>query len=302
MKLINKILILIIIIFLINHLTNGKILNTLKRYLTLCKTKIEKFIGNSEDKPSISLNPQNSTVKPQDFQMINPNDEDLYLLYRFVNNMVMPNINIYEIINNKKSKKTLVDDKLNNEILDQIKKMFNTNGYKFANIKILTPINFYQTFRGKYLETFYFSSDVTHLEKQLGTIIIGIESFLREDETSDKNMVRYLSIINVELGKKSNPFNNLKDTTLDKKIEINYVQNKNPELSKNEIDAIETAKQLAMQMDNSFDNFVPRDNYDDLFIKQRNIQSETNNDTDSLIPSNIELSYEPQSITISSNK
>ena len=43
---VNKILILVMIIFVINHLMEGQILNTIKGFFTTCNDKTEKFIGN----------------------------------------------------------------------------------------------------------------------------------------------------------------------------------------------------------------------------------------------------------------
>jgi hypothetical protein len=278
-------------------------METLKKYLTFCRTKLENFMGSSNAEIPLI------TEKPKDLVILNPNDfqsqdEDLYLLYRFVNNMVMPNINIYEIVNSK-SKKMPADETLINEISSQIKKIFNSNGYKFENIKILGPLNYYQCFRGKYIEKFYFSSDISHLGKKIGPMVIGIETFLREDETSDNKIVKFLSIINVELGKKMNPFNNLNETKMDKNIEINYVPDQNYQPSQAEIDALEQAKKMSVKLNDSFNNFAPRDDMDDLFIKPKNnVIGEQNydvNSEDSLIPSNIEFSYEPPSITQTSN-
>ena len=106
-----------------------------------------------------------------------------------------------------------------------------------VNEDIENKILFKLNYNWKHL---YFSSNVNRFGHNFGTIIIGMDGFLRENDN-------FLSIINVDVG-------------INKKI------NESP------------------------------DNYDELFINQKNDQKSEEND-DSLIPSNVELSYEPPSIT-----
>ena len=94
MNMVNKILILVIIIFVINHLTNGQILNTIKGLFTGCNT--EKFIGATyTNKKGVYSNvPQVPYDSQRDFAYINQNDideldDETYRLYRFINNMVI---------------------------------------------------------------------------------------------------------------------------------------------------------------------------------------------------------------------
>jgi len=303
MKMINTILILIIIIFIINHLSNGQILETFKNGFNIFKNKIEKFVGIQNNYQNfIQLN----IPKPTDFELINPNnlqnkDGDLYLIYRFINNLVMPNINIYEIINNK-SKKISADNNLINQINIEINKIFNSNGFKFSNIQILNPnsISYYQVFRGKYFERFYFSANVSYLNKNIDSLIIGIELFLREDKSSDGKPFKFLSIVNVELGKKINPFTNFEETKSNSNYNNynHYQQDSEPHLTNAQIEAIATAGSLNEKLNDSFNNLVHIDEQNDLFIKSNQpiLNQQINND-DSLIPSNIELSYEPASHT-----
>ena len=79
MNLINKILLLAILFFLINHLTGGKIIDSIKRfYNNNCKSliNIENFTNPQEDK-CITLNAPNIPYQHQlDFPYINQNDPD----------------------------------------------------------------------------------------------------------------------------------------------------------------------------------------------------------------------------------
>ena len=52
MNLVNKVLILLIIIFLINYLTDGKIFKTIKRYFSIC---VEKMINNTSSQSNIDI-------------------------------------------------------------------------------------------------------------------------------------------------------------------------------------------------------------------------------------------------------
>jgi len=73
MNLINTILILIIIIFLINYFSNGKIISTLNRIFNNCKQNIESFTSKK-----YSCYPSNNISIPYasqlDFPYINKND------------------------------------------------------------------------------------------------------------------------------------------------------------------------------------------------------------------------------------
>ena len=94
MNLINTILILLIIIYLINYLTNGNIINTFSNYSSLCKNKIENFMDLS-----FSNTPKIPFTSQLDFPYMNNDsndifDSDTYNLYNFINSLIKPNINI----------------------------------------------------------------------------------------------------------------------------------------------------------------------------------------------------------------
>ncbi len=328
MNMINKILILIIIIFVINHLTEGQILNTLKRYLAICQEKMEGFIGLTyTNKKGIHPNvPQIPYESQRDFAYINENDidnldDETYRLYRFINNMVTPNVNMYELTASR-GKRIKASGDLQKEILGHLERIFNCAGYSFSNVKILDPIVYYENPRGKEIEPFNFSSNVSYQGKSIGSVVINIESFLREDKFYYKPMKSgFLTITAVRLSNRKHPNNinkekkwvsayklerdNREPTGVSPSRPVSEIK-KPMRPSKSQQKAIEQTQKMASKMTESFnDHFVSRENFDDLFIKpsHQHVTEGFMNDTDnSLIPSIVELSsYEDSSATQTSN-
>lgn len=313
MNMVNKILILVIIIFVINHLMEGQILNTLKGFFTSCQDKTENFIGLTyTNKKGVYPNvPQVPYDSQRDFAYINQNDvnnldDETYRLYRFINNMVTPNVNIYELTSSR-GKKIKASNEFLKEIITHLERIFNCSGYKFSNIKLLDQIVYYENPRGKELESFNFSSDVSHQGKSIGSVVINIESFLRDDKFYQKPMKSgFLTITEIRLGKRTHPngVNKEKKWVSAYKLEpsrLSPSQNQsqirkpmNP--TKNQQKAIEKNNKMTSKMTESFSNhFVPRENFDELFIKpQPNTEAFMNDTDNSLIPTIVEISSESE--------
>jgi len=308
---INKILILVIIIFVINHLMNGQILNTLKGLFTASDT--EKFIGSTyTNKKGVYSNvPQVPYDSQRDFAYINQNDideldDETYRLYRFINNMVTPNINIYELTSSR-GKKIKASNELVKEIIVHLERIFNCSGYKFFNLKLIDQIVYYENPRGKELESFNFSSDVTYHNKSIGSVVINIESFLREDKFYQNHMKSgYLTITNIRLTNRIHPngVNKEKKIVSGYKLEYSLSPSRNQSKinkpinpTKNQHQAIERNNKNMTKMNESFNNhFVPRENFDELFIRPQSNSEAFMNDTDnSLIPTIDEISSEEYS-------
>jgi len=308
MNMINKILILVIIVFVINYLTNGQILNTIQDLFKSSNT--EKFIGATyTNKKGVYSNvPQVPYESQRDFAYINQNDideldDETYRLYRFINNMVTPNINIYELTSSR-GKKIKASNELVKEIIVHLERIFNCSGYKFSNLKLMDQIVYYENPRGKELESFNFSSDVSYHNKSIGSIIINIESFLREDKFYQNHMKSgYLTITNIRLANRIHPngINKEKKIVSAYKLESsprNQSRIKNPiNPNKNQLQAIERNNKNNTKMNESFNNhFVPRENFDELFIRPQSNSEAFMNDTDnSLIPTIDEISSEEYS-------
>lgn len=311
MNMINKILILVIMIFVINHLMNGQILNTIKGLFTSCNT--EKFIGATyTNKKGVYSNvPQVPYDSQKDFAYINQNDideldDETYRLYRFINNMVTPNINIYELTSSR-GKKIKASNELVKEIIVHLERIFNCSGYKFSNLKLLDQIVYYENPRGKELESFNFSSDVTYHNKSIGSVVINIESFLREDKFYQNHMKSgFLAITNIRLANRIHPngVNKEKKIVSGYKLEYSMSPSRNQSKinkpihpTKNQHQAIEKNNKMMTKMNESFKNhFVPRENFDELFIRPQTNTEAFMNDTDnSLIPTIDEISSEEYS-------
>ena len=289
MNFINTLLILIIVIFLINYLTDDKIIGLFNDYSSLCKNKIENFIGitYANDKSVYSNTAIIPFANQLDFPYMNNNnndtfDTDTYNLYNFITTLITPNINIYELTASN-TKRILGNANFHNEIINYINIVFNSGFFIFSDIKLLNKIFYYKNPRGKDIEMFKFNANVSLnnglKQKFIGNFIFSIELFIHEDKhyhkyneysiySSKKN--EYIAIINIKLlGKlsKNEKYNNIK-------------------LNDNKIKE-------------SFNNyFVNRDIYDNLFIKPKPIETPNIiNESDSLIPSiiNISQSYDDNS-------
>jgi len=307
MNLINKILILIILIVLINHLSEGKIIEKIKGCFFNCKNSVENFIGLTYVQKRIKPTTPNIPYQRQkDFPYINKNDpavldDESYELYTFINEMVTPNVNNYELTKSR-DKRIKASEAVEKEIYTHINNIFNCKGYKFNNLKFLSNIYYYENPRGKDVEPFEFSADVSLRNKFIGSVIINIESFIHEDKFYRKPMESgFFSILNVHLLNRTYPDGISKEKVWNTlyKLEPNehYLQldkNEPRIIEKVEKEAIETNNKLTNKMVESFENhFVSRENYDDLFIKPSEstkhvtFQLDTEN---SLIPSIIEFS------------
>lgn len=323
MNMVNKILILVIIIFVINHLMEGQILNTIKGFFTSCQDKAEGFMGITyTNKKGVYPNvPQVPYDSQRDFAYINQNDidnldEETYRLYRFINNMVTPNVNTYELTSSRgKKMKASVD--FQKEIISNLERIFNCSGYKFLNIKIIDQIVYYENPRGKEIESFNFSSDVSYQGKSIGSVVINIESFLREDKFYYKPMKSgFFTITEIRLSNRTHPNNINKEKKIISAYKLGNTNQRLVEPSslspsrhtsqikkpikptKIQQKAIDQSNKMSSTMKESFNNhFVSRENFDELFIKPQQTTEGVMNDTDnSLIPTIVEISsYEDSS-------
>ena len=191
MNLINTLLILIIIIYLINYLTNGSIVNAINNYSQLCKNKIENFMGLTyiNKKGVYSNSPDIPFINQTDFpymigDTIDNFKDETYHLHNFINMLIKPNINIYELtlLN---SKRILANKEFQNEIINYLIKIFNSGYFIFSDIKLLNNLYYYKNPKGKDIEIFKFSANVSlnneYNNKSLGNLIFAVELFIHEN-------------------------------------------------------------------------------------------------------------------------
>ena len=289
---INKILILVIIIFLINHLTEGVIFNTIKFYFESCRENFESYLKQKDNKNFINL--QN--------KILHYNKDNTDDLHSFINNLINLNNEFYDF-SSSNNQRISAEQHTINKILSKLIKKLNSNSheYKFNNIKLLDKIYYYQNPKGKIIDPFNISADVYYRNKSNGSIIINLEIFLKQLNLNKSELI----ITNVSLIERTYPNTITKNKTVPNKINSHDYKK-----------AVKKNKDMVKKMTESFNNyFVNRDTYDDLFIKpstQHTTEGFMNDTENSLIPSIIELSsydassheassYEASSDTQSSN-
>jgi hypothetical protein len=280
MNIINKIIILILIVIIINIMTNGKLFIVMKNTLNICKNNVETFF----------LFPNNNKYEyatqkdfPYNYNIQDKSEEnDSTKFYYYLDNLITKNVNNYEMIASKINK-IPVKMELYNIIINFLYTTFNKSGYLFENINILNEqLYYYENMSGKELEPIIFKTHVSYFGKFLGYMTFHIECYIRYDININSIEIVILNI-------------KLLDRTKNLKIEIN---------KKEHLALIENNK-ITNKMDEYFnDYFVTNDNTDDLFIKSSKpiVLGSDNVDIDtinSLIPSDIKISndYESSSNT-----
>jgi hypothetical protein len=329
MNTLNKILFLIIIILIINHLTDCKIIETINSYFFICKKKVEGFIGltYTNKKGTYSNHPEIPYELQKDFPYNNKNDP-YYLdnesnnLYDFMTNLINVNANHSELISSR-AESIPADEELVHNIMNQLSKVLNSHGYIFNNITLLDKIHYHENYRGKEIELFNISADVSYRGKSIGSVLMNFEIFLIKDKiclNEFKNGL--LTIKNVKLLDRKYPEGITKKVTIKSPYIVYdnvpkgcvesqsiYQKERNNKMNEtpNQIQSIQQTQELASKMTESFtNNFVKIDkDYDNLFIKPTNcnVTKGFMNDTDnSLIPSICGISsYEEPSLTACSN-
>lgn len=280
MNLLNKILILLIILFLINHLTSGKIFDTVKKYFNSC---VEKFSNTNSTcnmiDPHIIPVPYAGQL---DFPYLNGNenvnevDSETYNLYKFINGRITPNNYNYEMTADRSEPFDVPDD-MYKYIVKSLTTIFNQSNFKFKNIKIIDKLSYFNNIKGKDIIPFNFTADVYYNNKPIGNVVIYIESFIYEQIKGG-----LFSITNVRLQNRTNP--NQKK----KKMEKTLYRVNNP-------DGLDENMNKVMIDYNKINNSMSK-NVEDIFIKDNN---------DIVIPDLSDIiteQYEQQSENMTSDK
>jgi hypothetical protein len=263
---INKLLILVIILFLINRLANNNLMNILEGAFTTCKNKVENFMGLTyvNKRGVFSNTPEIPYQSQLDFAYINNKeinseqlDEESYNLYKFLDSLVRPDNNIYQLTASN-SERYEASNNFEKDILANLHKILNCKGYQIDNIKLLDKLVILKNPRGIEIEPFKISADISYRGLMIGSIILYIESFYRYDKSP-----KTLTIQNIKL------------------IERNKI------------------KPLSSTKDNTDSIFKIKKEFDatNIFIKSKH-KEEFNMSDDSLIPSTVNLlDYEVSSET-----
>ena len=201
-KLMNNILLIILLLLVANYLSNGSVLEVLKRYYE----KILDYFSNSLEglkntefkgeliegiKQCKKTTPE--IIHDNDFKQIyqkkvnNKNDlikEDPQMkkVYHFLQSLVTVNNNHYELISSKN--KLISMSQNDKDTLNKfITKSFNCGDIRFTNLVILDSIVFLENSAGKELRPFRISGDVYINKEPVSKITLHLEMFIRSDST-----------------------------------------------------------------------------------------------------------------------
>lgn len=172
-KLLNNILLIILLLLVANYISNGTVLEVLKRYY-------EKFLNtiqNTENTENIK------NIKNTSNNKINFKEEpNMKKLYHFLQSLITLNNKHYELDNSKKKLISMSEN--DKETLNKfIIKSFNSYDFKFNNLVILDSIIFLENSAGKELKPFRISGDVYINKEPIAKITLHLEIFIRFDST-----------------------------------------------------------------------------------------------------------------------
>jgi hypothetical protein len=196
-KLLNNILLIVLLLLVANYLSNGSVLEVLKRYYekilayfsdTVEGLKNTEFRGRLFEgiKQCDKTTPE--IVHDNDFKQIYQKkdyfkeDPNMKKLYHFLQSLVTVNNNHYELISSKN--KIISMSQNDKDSLNKfITKSFNCGDFKFVNLVILDSIVFLENPAGKEVRPFRVSGDVYINKEPIGKITLHIEMFIRSDST-----------------------------------------------------------------------------------------------------------------------
>lgn len=264
---INKLLLLVIILFLIIRISNNNIMNILSDAFTTCKNKVENFMGltYTNKRGVFSNTPEIPYQSQLDFDYINNEetpkhlDEESYKLYKFLDSIVRPDNNMYQLTASN-SERYEASNGFEQEMVSKLSKILNCKGYQVDNIKLLENLVILKNPRGIEIEPFKLSADISYKGKMMGNIILYIESFYRYDSNPKMLTIQKIKLID------------RKKITTPPKVQVDSILKTNKEFDASSV-----------------------------FIKS-NVREDFNASDDSLIPSVVNLSdYEISSETKTSN-
>jgi hypothetical protein len=289
-NLINKILILVIILFLINHLTEGKILDTIKSWFNFCKEKFTNMY-NTQQIPF---------AKQLDFPYINGTDgmeldDTTYHLSQFIESRVTKNTFEYEMTGTGSEPREVPND-MKQYIVTSLNTMFNSSGFKCENIRIIDKLVYFNNPKGKDIIPFKFSAEFSYKSKPLGTLLIHIESFIYEQYKG-----ALYSIVNARLVGR-NDKNLVKPTPQESIYRVNRVKFNMNDM--NAQDVIQAKQQEQAKKDNKKLNDKLTESFNDVFIKPPKKEEVVDEQSSDYLPSKEDLlftdDYEVDSITFTS--
>lgn len=197
MNLINKILILLIILVIVNHLTDNKLFQHLMQghiqqafqsILGLFNKTKESFLGltYTDSRGIFSTTPVVPFAGQLDFQYNagytdRDLNEDSYKLYNFFDSMIVPNVDAFSM-SRSNNIPISADKELTNDILRNLEKKFNMREYFFSDFKLLEDLYYINTPKGKEIVPFKFTTEYKYNNRYMGTLTIYVEMFIFYDK------------------------------------------------------------------------------------------------------------------------
>lgn len=200
MSFLNILLFLILTLYLIDYLTHKQlskiIIKLINRFYALYKTKIEKFTDLLQDGKIRSTTGNIPFITQPDFPYMNNYtmhnfDEKTYYLYNFLDSLITPHANIYELTYSSNNERILATGDIKNDIIRYLDNIFNTGQFQFYDIKLLNDIYYYTHHMGKNIEMFKFTASVKYKSKYFGSLIFAIELFIKEKRYFNVNKLLY---------------------------------------------------------------------------------------------------------------
>ena len=207
---INNTILILILLLLANYLSNGSIINILKKYYQLlidflfAKTEGFRGIFSSSKEPTFEgIKPcKYSTpdiIHDADFKYIynqnvksNKNvkgknklqeeEPEMKKLYHFLQSLVSTNKNINELTPSNSNEINLAQAEKDN-LRQSLTKSLNCNKeFKFINIEFIDKLVYFTNPRGKELRPFRFTTDAFINNIPIGKLTIYLEMFIRMDD------------------------------------------------------------------------------------------------------------------------
>jgi len=178
-KLLNNILLIILLLLVANYISNGTVLEVLKRYYE----KFLNIIQNTENTKNIKNIKKIKNTNNTSNNKINFKEEpNMKKLYHFLQSLITVN-NTYTELDNSKNKLISMSENDKETLNKFIIKSFNSYDFKFNNLVILDSIIFLENSAGKELKPFRISGDVYINKEPIGKITLHLEIFIRSDST-----------------------------------------------------------------------------------------------------------------------
>jgi anion-transporting ArsA/GET3 family ATPase len=181
-KLLNNILLIILLLLVANYISNGTVLEVLKRYYEKFLNTIQNTKNTENTENTKNIKKINNTKNTSNNKINFKEDPNIKKLYHFLQSLITVN-NTYTELDNSKNKLISMSENDKETLNKFIIKSFNSYDFKFNNLVILDSIIFLENSAGKELKPFRISGDVYINKEPIAKITLHLEIFIRSDST-----------------------------------------------------------------------------------------------------------------------